>query len=127
VYGLIDRQDLPGMLPTFDFASPDAHSPERYSTTVPQQALFLMNSPLLADLARSFAARPDVTRIETPSDRIGRMIRTAWGRAPTEREMKWSLAFIERDQATRPAAGALNAWEVLAQTLLLANEFTYVE
>ena len=56
VYGLIDRQGLPTMLPTFDFASPDAHSAERYSTTVPQQALFLMNSPLLAEMARSFAS-----------------------------------------------------------------------
>src|SRR5262249_22244613 len=47
VYGFIERQNLPGMFRTFDFASPDASSPQRYTTTVPQQALFLMNSPFV--------------------------------------------------------------------------------
>src|SRR5262249_62128660 len=46
VYGFIERQNLPGIFRTFAFASPDASSPQRYTTTVPQQALFLMNSPL---------------------------------------------------------------------------------
>ena len=39
VYGLIDRQGLPGMLATFDFASPDTHSPQRYSTTGSKHAV----------------------------------------------------------------------------------------
>ncbi|MGV3533334.1 MAG: PSD1 and planctomycete cytochrome C domain-containing protein, partial [Chthoniobacteraceae bacterium] len=43
VYGFIDRQNLPGTFRTFDFASPDTTSPQRYSTTVPQQALFMLN------------------------------------------------------------------------------------
>jgi short subunit dehydrogenase-like uncharacterized protein len=37
----------------FDFASPDAHSPQRYATSVPQQALFLMNSPFVVEQARA--------------------------------------------------------------------------
>ena len=28
VYGLIDRQNLPGLLRVFDFANPDRHSPQ---------------------------------------------------------------------------------------------------
>ena len=38
MYGFIDRQNLPGLFRTFDFASPDTHAPQRYTTTVPQQA-----------------------------------------------------------------------------------------
>ncbi len=45
IYGFIDRQNLPGLFRTFDFANPDATNPQRYLTTVPQQALFLLNSP----------------------------------------------------------------------------------
>ncbi len=45
VYGFIDRQNLPGLFRTFDLASPDVSTPQRYTTTVPQQALFLLNSP----------------------------------------------------------------------------------
>jgi hypothetical protein len=51
IYGFVERQNLPGLFRTFDFASPDATSPQRFSTTVPQQALFMMNSPFVAELA----------------------------------------------------------------------------
>ena len=60
VYGFIDRQNLPGVLRTFDFASPDATVGMRHATTTPPQALFLMNSPFVVEQARAFAARPDV-------------------------------------------------------------------
>src|SRR5262249_28755137 len=43
VYGLVDRQSLPGLFRTFDFASPDQSAERRPQTTVPQQALFGMN------------------------------------------------------------------------------------
>src|SRR5581483_6181485 len=55
VYGFIDRQNLPGLYRTFDFASPDTHAPQRYTTTVPQQALFLMNSPFAVARAKAVA------------------------------------------------------------------------
>ena len=32
VYAFIDRQNLPGLLRTFDFANPDTHSPQRFIT-----------------------------------------------------------------------------------------------
>ena len=56
VYGFIDRQNLDGVYRTFDFAVPDATSPKRFVTTVPQQALFLMNSPFVQAQARALAA-----------------------------------------------------------------------
>ena len=55
VYGFIDRQNLDGVYRTFDFAVPDATSPKRFVTTVPQQALFLMNSPLVQAQAKALA------------------------------------------------------------------------
>jgi len=127
VYGLIDRQSVPGMLPTFDFASPDTHSPERYTSTVPQQALFLMNSPMLVELAKSLAARADVATVDDPSNRFARMVQIAWGRAPTERETRLALEYLERDKNLAAAGESLVGWDALAQALLMANEFTYVD
>ncbi len=127
LYGLIDRQGLPGMLPTFDFASPDAHSPQRYTTTVPQQALFLMNSPFLVEMAKAFAARDDVKALGNPADRVARMIGIAWGRAPSHDETKLALTFFEDDQRASASGGSLDAWEAFAQALLLSNEFAYVD
>lgn len=126
IYGRIDRQALPGMLPTFDFANPDTHSPERYSTTVPRQALFLMNGPLAIETARAFAGRNDVKMAGDASQRAERMMRIAWGRTPSPEEIALALEFIARHESASPPDGALNAWEALAQTLLLSNEFAYV-
>ena len=52
---------FPGLLSAFDFASPDQHAPMRYVTTVPQQALFFLNSPFVAEQARALVARPEVS------------------------------------------------------------------
>ena len=57
VYGLVDRQYLPGVFRVFDFANPDLHTPERYGTTVPQQALFFLNHPFVLDRARGLMKR----------------------------------------------------------------------
>ncbi len=51
LYGFIDRQNLPGLFRAFDFPNPDATSPQHYLTTVPQQALFLLNSPFVLEQA----------------------------------------------------------------------------
>ena len=60
VYSYVDRQNLQGLMRTFDFASPDAHSAMRHVTTIPQQALFLMNSPFVVQQAERLAARPEI-------------------------------------------------------------------
>ncbi len=61
VYGYVERQNLPGLFRTFDFASPDSTSPGRFSTTVPQQALFMINSPFVIECSRDFAVSPKVS------------------------------------------------------------------
>ena len=110
VYALIDRQALPGMLPTFDFASPDAHSPERYTTTVPSQALFLMNGALANRLARVLAAREDLTAILAPAERAAWMIQVAWSREATAEERTLAVEFIERDKGDI-IEGQPGSWE----------------
>src|SRR5579862_8411348 len=57
LYGFIERGSVPNLLSAFDFASPDQHAPMRFVTTVPQQALFFLNSPFVAEQARYLAER----------------------------------------------------------------------
>jgi hypothetical protein len=40
------------VLLNFDFANPDLPTGKRYETSVPQQALFLMNSPVVVEQAK---------------------------------------------------------------------------
>jgi hypothetical protein len=122
VYGFIDRQNLPGLFRTFDLASPDTATPQRHVTTVPQQALFLMNSPFVLDLARAFAGRPEVLAERTDEGRIDRMHRLAYGRAAEPDEVALGLRFLRESKGTGPSL-----WEQYAQVLLLANELAFVD
>jgi mono/diheme cytochrome c family protein len=133
VYGFIDRQNLPGMYRTFDFASPDTHAPRRYTTTVPQQALFLMNSPFVVQLAQALAARPEVAQASPAEPRVEALYRLLYGRPPSAEEVELGVRFIDEAsrERERPEGGApatkLSPWEQYTQVLLLANEFAFVD
>ena len=102
VYGFVERQNLPGLFRTFDFASPDTTSPQRFSTTVPQQALFLMNSPFVILQARHFVERPEFKSAASPEERVRLFYERAYQRAPEPDELKLALRFVE-SQSRRPA------------------------
>src|SRR5207249_11091389 len=55
IYGFVDRSDVADVLINFDFANPDLPTGRRHQTTVPQQALFLMNSPLVVEQAKKLS------------------------------------------------------------------------
>lgn len=91
VYAHIDRQNLPSLFRVFDFASPDTHNPKRPRTTVPQQSLFLLNSPLVIGLSEQFAA---TTESLQPEARLERIFRTLYGRLPSDEERVWCRQMI---------------------------------
>jgi hypothetical protein len=123
VYGFIDRQNLPGLLRAFDFASPDASTPQRHTTTVPQQALFLMNAPFVVEQAKALAARPDVTAHTEPEARITALYRLLYGRPPDAAEVELGRRFL----AGAGTEKALSPWEKYCQVLLLSNEFAFAD
>ena len=71
VYNLIDRQDLPNLLRVFDFASPDQSQAKRPETTVPQQALFLMNSPFVLQQAQHLATQIAQSAAKAVAEKTG--------------------------------------------------------
>ena len=109
IYGFIDRQNLQGFFRVFNLASPDAHSPQRYHTTIPQQALYFMNSPFVVEQARALAARPEVAQQSDPAARIRALYEICFGRPPTAEELRLGLEFVR--QAEAEAAGSPAVWE----------------
>jgi hypothetical protein len=101
VYSFIERQNLPGVFRTFDFASPDTTSPQRFNTTVPQQALFMINSPFVAQQARLLAKQPDPSTAPTVEDKIRELYQIALQRDPTKTEIAIGQRFIQ-DQSKIP-------------------------
>ncbi len=111
VYGYIDRSDLPEVFNHFDFANPDMESGKRHETTVPQQALYLMNSPLVVEQARNVAAREDVAVCKTDEDKIKRLYEIIYQRPPRAEELKLGIEFLEDAATPADAAPSLAAIE----------------
>jgi hypothetical protein len=123
VYGLVDRQNLPGLFRAFDFASPDQCAERRPKTTVPQQALFAMNSPFVLEQARTLAARPEIAGEADPARRVDALFRRVLGRPAAEHERDATLGFV----ASAAEDGGPSPWEQLAQVLLVSNEAVFVD
>lgn len=144
LYGYIDRQNLPGILRSFDFASPDTSSAGRFQTSVPQQALFWLNSGFVADQARALLERPDVKVLESDA-RVKRLYALVFQRAPSRRELAAAREFLRASPtpvnsgddttgsksgdktASKESAKPSTPWEQYAQVLLAANEFAFVD
>ena len=113
VYAFVERQNIPDLVQSFDFANTDTSTPRRNVTTVPQQALFALNSPFM--LARADALAKRVAESEPPQ-RVSRLFALVLGREPTVAERDECEQFL--------TAGTL---EQLSQVLLMSNEMMFVD
>ena len=95
IYGYVDRRNLPEVYNQFDFANPDITTGKRYETIVPQQALFMMNSPLVVEQARNLVNRPDFRNAKGSGERIKLLYDLIYQREPTPVELKLGLSFLE--------------------------------
>lgn len=111
VYARIDRQNLPGMFRTFDFASPDNHAPQRYETTVPQQALFQLNNPFVMQQAEHLAARATAENPEQPTAVVHDVYAQVLRRAPTAEEASVAAEFLAAARELRPTNSAIVGWQ----------------
>jgi len=118
VYGYVDRLEFPSLLTTFDVPNPSGSVPERTTTTVAPQALFLMNGPFARDAAKKLVALPAIQKLTEPGNRLDLIYLTVYGRPPASDEKKLALEFV--------AKGA-DRWVDLAHALLMTNEFAFVD
>jgi mono/diheme cytochrome c family protein len=92
VYGHVSRYKLDEYLQLFDFPSPNLSAEKRFTTTVPLQRLFFMNSDFMQQqgelLARRLASEPNNTA------RIEKAYRLVFGRAPTDAERRAGLDYL---------------------------------
>lgn len=124
VYALIDRQNLPGVFRTFDFANPDVSNQGRFYTTVPQQALALMNSPFVREQAEHLVQRAEVTRANDNQGKIQALYQLIWQRTPEKAELRLGEQFLG-NQTTKSKAQP--PWAKYAQALLLSNELMFLD
>lgn len=128
IYLMVQRQHSHPFLSLFDGADPNASTGQRVTTTVPTQALFMLNSPFFHQQADSFAKRV----IAQPDDerRVDRAFELALSRPPSPEERQAALGFVRDYQARLGSAaesGNHQAWAAYSRVLLASNEFLFVE
>ena len=109
VYGSIDRQNPSDVLVNFDFANPDMTNGKRHQTTVPQQALFFMNSPLVVESAKNLVSRSEFSALASDEERIKFLYLSLYQRVPASVEVQLGLDFVSQQPSQQHVASAATA------------------
>jgi len=118
LYGFIDRMDVSPLLTTFDFPNPSQSSPQRESTTVAPQSLYLMNNGMLLGIAEQVLRRPELG--DDTDQHIDRLFQLLFSRPVRDSERSIAREFLGVDPDPL-------AWKQLVHALLLSNEFAFVD
>jgi hypothetical protein len=138
VYLMTQRIQRHPFLSLFDAPDANTSTDTRADSTVPQQALYLMNHPFVqtqaSRLARRLLAHPG-----SMEERIQLASQLAWSRSLSAVELARARTFLNQygessaalpaspEQSHTPPDPALAAWTGYARVLLTANEFFYVD
>lgn len=132
VYLMTQRLQRHPYLGLFDAPDANVSTDVRTDSTVPLQALYLINNPWVEEQARALARRlTEVERDEGGRVRLG--VLWAWGREPTGAEVQRAGRFLAEVREESSGAGEpqeqreMVAWTSYARVLLTANEFFYVD
>ncbi len=95
LYGKVSRYKLDEFLQLFDFPSPNISAEQRYTTNVPLQRLFFMNSDFVQQqaelLVRQLESEP------TMEARVQKAYRLVFGRRATPEEVRLGLEYLRNE------------------------------
>ncbi|MCE9534742.1 MAG: DUF1553 domain-containing protein [Planctomycetes bacterium] len=128
VYGKVSRHELNGLLRLFDFPDANITSEKRTETTVPQQQLFVLNSPFVIEQAKALAARLQTESMDN-SARVRRAYSLVFARPASDAELQLALQYLSTNDVDIDDKGkaTLTRLERFAQALLGSNELMYVD
>lgn len=129
VYLRVKRSELIPIMTMFDAPEPTQSIGERSVTTVPTQALAMMNAPFVRQQAAKLAERIRPAKDAPLESAIDRGYRVAFGRAPTDAERTRMSAFLDRQlgAGARSPENNQKALAAFCHVLLCLNEFVYVD
>ena len=132
VYLPVIRTNVYRFLTLFDFPNAAIPVGRRSATTIPTQALFMMNSPLLAGLSEQIAERA-LSKQDAGMDRerIEYLVLSLYSREASEVEVQSLQDFLAQYQDSVVAnvdstERTERAWRALCHVLLTSNEFVYL-
>jgi mono/diheme cytochrome c family protein len=132
VYLMVQRLHAHPYLSLFNGPDASLSTPLRDTSTVPLQALFLLNNELIHKESVGFA-QSLIQQERDPVARLRLAFLRAFARSPADAEQARSLAFLEHYEQALMAEGCaadqreLESWSGLARTMMRSNEFFYVD
>ena len=130
IYLMQQRLKRHPFLGLFDGADTNVSTPHRELTTVPTQALYLMNNEFVHERSASWA-KQIVAASATDDQPIHDLFVRALSRPPTADELADSTAFLANYEHALPSGTPeqrrQTAWSALVRTILTRNEFLYVD
>jgi hypothetical protein len=132
VYLMTQRLQRHPFLALFDGPDTNVTTDVRSSSTVPLQALYLMNDPFVREQAGGLARRV-AEATAGPAGRFALACELTWGRPPTPAETSAALEYLRHYGRELARTGAppgefeREAWTSLARVLLCSNEFIYLD
>ena len=125
LYARVSRNEPQGsdeFLRLFDFPIPRASAAKRTSNVLPQQFLFMMNSPFMIKRAKALSNQLQ-QQATTDQARLELVYSLLYGRSPTEQELSVANQFLTPIEGS---SEPLSRWQQYCQVILSANEFMYV-
>jgi cyclophilin family peptidyl-prolyl cis-trans isomerase len=116
IYVVMKRSNPVPFLQTFDAPDAAASCGRRGTTTIPTQALILMNDPFIVSQSRRFAERVRGAAGDALDAEVRQAFRLALGRLPDAAETERGVQFV-RERALAD----------FCQVLVQSNEFAYVD
>jgi hypothetical protein len=132
VYLMTQRLVKHPFLAIFDGPDTNVSTEARPNSTVPLQALYLMNNPFVQEQAAGFARRL-IAGSSDMNRRIELAHELAWSRLPTTFESTRARDFLRMCRTALESAGFptasrdREAWTSLAKVMLTADEFLYID
>ena len=124
------RSELIPLMTMFDAPEPTQSIGQRTTTTVPTQALAMINSPLVRQQAERLSQRVRSDRNASLDAQIEHAYRQALQRGPHDTERTAMRTFIEQQRVVfggeEPAATD-KAFAEFCQVLFCLNEFVYID
>ena len=122
IYGYINRFNQDPTLRNFDFPTPMQTQGQRTDNIVPPQALFLMNSPFMIEQSEALVEKLGIANAPPEPELVTRIFQSVLQREPTGPELTRISRFAEIEKGRN-----VDPWPLLAQSLLMSNEFLYIE
>ena len=128
IYIQVRRNFLTPLFLAFDYPLPISTMGRRTTSTVPSQALIMMNNEFVNQQSRHWSERLASLDLAA-EERIQRMYLEAFARLPVLHEKGNLLKFLERQARLHQEAGSpdeTGPWQDAAQVLMSSPEFMYI-